>query len=71
MSVFTITVRDPAFETYHAEVAYIRKVLELAAAELGRAQGNRTSGTILGSDWTGTPNQSLGSWTYTPSGSRP
>jgi hypothetical protein len=71
MSVFTITVTDQHFEHRCSEVSYIAKCLEIAAAELQRNQGDLTSGPILGTNAVGTPNTSLGSWTYTPSGTLP
>jgi hypothetical protein len=71
MSVFTITINDQTFPKRSSEVSYIAKCLEIAAAELQRAEGNLTSGTILGTNAAGTPNTSLGNWSYTPSGTLP
>jgi hypothetical protein len=71
MAVLTITINDPALEKKSSEVAYLRKVLEILGSELGRGQGTVTSGTILGTNAAGTPNTSLGSWTYAASGSKP
>jgi hypothetical protein len=70
MSVLTITINDPVFEKKSSEVAYLRGVLRTLEMEIGRGQGNVTSGTILGTNPAGTPNTSLGSWTYTASGSK-
>lgn len=71
MSVFTITINDQTFPKRSSEVSYIAKCLEIAAAELQRAEGNLPSGTILGTNAAGTPNTSLGNWSYTPSGTLP
>jgi hypothetical protein len=71
MSVFTITVNDQFFEHRASEVSYIAKCLAIAQAELQRAEGNLRSGGIIGMNPAGLANQSLGSWTYTPSGTLP
>jgi hypothetical protein len=71
MAVFTISVADQHFEHRCSEVSYIAKCLEIAAAELQRAQGDLASGGIVGMNPAGLANQSLGSWTYTPSGTLP
>ena len=65
------TINDQSFPKRSSEVGYIAKCLEIAAAELQRAQGDLTTGPILGTNAVGTPNTSLGSWTYTPSGTLP
>lgn len=62
---YTITVTAQTFDKQSAEVSYIQKVLELAAAEIGRGRGMTTSGTITGVNPAGVPNSSLGSWSYT------
>ena len=71
MTVLAITINDPAFEKKSSEVAYLQGVLQIVETEIGRGRGAVTSGTILGTNPAGTPNQSLGSWTYTASGSKP
>ena len=71
MAVLTITINDPAFDKKSAEVAYLLKVLQILGSELGRGQSTITSGTILGTNAAGVTNTSLGSWTYTPSASKP
>jgi hypothetical protein len=71
MTVLTITIADPAFEKKSSEVPYLLKVLQILGAELGRGQGNVTSGTIIGTNAAGVPNSSLGSWTYASSASKP
>jgi hypothetical protein len=71
MAVLTITINDPVFDKKSSEVAYLRGVLRTLEMELGRGQGTVTSGAILGTNAAGTPNSSLGSWTYTPSASKP
>jgi hypothetical protein len=71
MTVLTITIVDQAFDKKSAEVAYLQRVLDTLKNELGRGQGNITSGTILGTNAAGVANTSLGSWTYTPSATKP
>jgi hypothetical protein len=71
MSVFLITINDQSFPKRSSEVSYIAKCLGIAAAELQRAEGNLLSGGIIGMNPAGLANQSLGSWTYTPSGTLP
>ena len=73
MTVLAITITDPSFSggKKSSEVAYLLNVLQTLEKEIGRGQGTVTSGTILGTNQAGTPNTSLGSWTYTPSASIP
>jgi hypothetical protein len=71
MTVLTVTIVDQAFDKKSAEVVYLQRVLDTLKNEIGRGQGNVTSGTILGTNAAGTPNTSLGSWTYTSSASKP
>jgi hypothetical protein len=39
--------------------------------EFGRGNGTVTSGSIVGMSAAGVANSSLGSWTYTPSATKP
>jgi hypothetical protein len=71
MSVFVITINDQTFDKKSAEVQHIAKCLEVAAAEIQRGQGTVTSGTITHQSPSGAGHTSLGSWTYSPSASRP
>jgi hypothetical protein len=73
MAVLTVTISDPspAFQKKSSEVAYLQQVLHLMAMELAVGRGTKTSGTIIGTSAAGTPNTSLGSWTYTPAASNP
>jgi hypothetical protein len=71
MAVLTITINDPVFEKKSSEVAYLLRVLQILGSELGRGQGNTTSGTIIGTNGAGVANTSLGSWTYAASASKP
>jgi hypothetical protein len=71
MTVLTVTIVDQAFDKKSAEVAYLQRTLDLLKNEIGRGQGTVTSGTILGTNAAGTPNTSLGSWTYTASATKP
>jgi hypothetical protein len=71
MTVLVVTFVDQVFDKKSSEVAYLLKVLDTLKTELGRGQGTTTSGTIIGTNAAGVPNTSLGSWTYTPSGSKP
>ncbi len=72
MSVLTVTISDPSFtgQSKASEVAYLLRVLDTLKTEIGRGNGTTTSGTILGTNTAGTPNTSLGSWTYTPSATK-
>jgi hypothetical protein len=73
MAVFTITINDQTghFEHRCSEVSYIAKCLNIAAAELQRAEGNLASGGIIGMNPAGAANQSLGSWSYAASANLP
>jgi len=70
MTVLTITINDPSFEKKSSEAAYLRRVLEIAAQEIGGAQGTKTSGSIIGVSQAGVANTSLGSWIYSSSASK-
>ena len=70
MAVFTLTIADPFFDKKSAEVAYLARALEIAAAEIQRGQGTVTSGSIMGTSQSGAA-ASLGSWTYAPSATKP
>jgi hypothetical protein len=73
MSVLTITVNTPApaFFSQASEVAYLLGLLQTVEKEIGRGNGTVTSGSIIGTNAAGTPNSSLGSWTYSPTASHP
>jgi hypothetical protein len=71
MTVLTLTIADQTFDKKSAEVAYLAHVLDLLKTEIGDGQGTRTSGNIVGTNPAGVPNTSLGSWTYTPSATKP
>jgi hypothetical protein len=71
MSIFTVSINDPSLAKRSSEVAFIRKAVETALEELGRGNGNVTSGSVIGTDSGGNTNVSLGSWTYTSSASGP
>lgn len=73
MSVLTISINDPspALPSKSAEVAYMRRVLETMIMEFGRGNGTLSSGSIIGTSAAGTPNTSLGSWTYAPAATKP
>jgi len=71
MTVLVVTFVDQAFDRKSAEVNYLCGVLDALKKEIGRGQGTVTSGTILGVNAAGVANTSLGSWTYTPSASKP
>jgi hypothetical protein len=73
MSVLTVTIVDPNFagQRKSSEVAYLLRVLDIARYEIGRGNGIKTSGSIIGTNQAGTPNTSLGSWSYTPSATLP
>jgi hypothetical protein len=67
----TLTINATQFDKRSSEVAYLARVLEIAAAELSRGQGAVTSGSIIGTGQGQGGAVSLGSWTYSPTASRP
>lgn len=68
----TVTFNSYTFDKKSAEVGFYLNAIETLQKELGRGQGTVTTGTILGEHpTTGVANTSLGSWTFTPSGSIP
>jgi hypothetical protein len=71
MALLTVTINDPSLQKRSSEVAYAIGAINTVVKELGRGNGNVTSGTILGQSSAGVPNTPLGSWTYTPSASNP
>jgi hypothetical protein len=73
MAALTVTINNisPALAKKSSEVAYIQQALAIVGTELGRGNGNVTSGNIVGRDAAGNANTSLGSWTYTPVASLP
>ena len=73
MTVLTVTISNPspALESRASEVAFLIKTLQALIEEIGRGNGTVTSGSIIGTSAGGTPNTSLGSWSYTPAGTRP
>jgi hypothetical protein len=66
-----VTVNATTFDKKSSEVAYLARVLEIAAAELSGGQGAVTSGSIIGTGQSGSGAVSLGNWTYNSSASRP
>jgi hypothetical protein len=71
MALLTITINDPGLPSKSAEVAYCRRAMAEVEKEFGRGNGTVTSGTIVGQSAAGLANTSLGSWTYTPSATKP
>jgi hypothetical protein len=71
MSIFTVSINDPSLSSRASEIAYVERAVQIALIELGRGNGNTTSGSIIGQTSTGATNTSLGSWTYSPSASNP
>lgn len=63
MALFTVTVdnRSPALDRRDQECAVIARALDLAANDLRRSGGAKTSGSII--DGGGV---SVGSWLYSP-----
>jgi hypothetical protein len=47
-----------------ARVDYALRALQLVAQELANGGGNSSSGSVIGVDSAGTPNQSLGTWAF-------
>lgn len=73
MTVLTVTIVDPNFsgQKKSSEVAYLQRVLDIIKSEIGAGNGTKTSGSVLGINQAGTPNSSLGSWVYVPTGTSP
>jgi hypothetical protein len=71
MALLTITINDPGLDTKHAEVSFARRTLQIIDTELGQGNGNKTTGPITGVGANGVGGASLGSWTYTPSATKP
>jgi hypothetical protein len=73
MTVLAITIADPApsFSSKASEVAYLIGVLQTLEKEIGRGNGSVVSGSIVGTNAAGTPNSSLGSWTYSAAATHP
>jgi hypothetical protein len=71
VSILTVTINDPSLAKRSSEVAYIVQALEIVAKEIGRGNGNTTSGSIIGVNSAGASNASLGSWTYSSSAGAP
>jgi hypothetical protein len=67
----TLTINATQFDKRSSEVAYLARVLEIAAAEIQRGGGAMTSGSIIGTGQGQGGAVSLGSWAYSPTASRP
>ncbi len=67
----TVSLVAYPFDKKSAEVAYIQRALATAIEEIAVKRGNTTSGTIIGISPAGVANTALGSWTYTPSATKP
>lgn len=63
MALLSLTLNNaaPALDKQAQEVALIARALDIAAGDIRRAGGAKTSGNILNDGAT-----LLGSWTYTP-----
>jgi hypothetical protein len=72
MSTLVIAINDPpTFDRKSSEIAHLLKILDHLKTEIGRGRGTVTSGSILGMSAAGVANTMLGSWTYTPSATKP
>jgi hypothetical protein len=73
MAIMTVSIDLPAvpFDKRSSEVAFIERALDVIKTELGRGNGNVTSGTILDHSMALGAPISLGFWTYTPSATNP
>jgi hypothetical protein len=71
MALLTVTINDPSLQKRSSEVAYAIGAINTVIKELGRGNGNVTSGSIIGQSSAGAPNTALGSWTYTPAAANP
>jgi hypothetical protein len=65
-AALVLTVNATTFDKKSSEVAYLARVLEIAAAELSRGQGAVTSGSIIGTGQGQGGAVSLGAWAYSP-----
>jgi hypothetical protein len=64
-SLMIINIDTPPTQlSRSARVAYALHALETVKLELGRCQGNDSSGQIIGQASDGTPNTSLGYWAF-------
>jgi hypothetical protein len=63
MALLTLTVNNqsPALDKQMSEVALIARALDLAAGDIRRNGGSKTSGNIID-----TGGATVGTWTYTP-----
>jgi hypothetical protein len=64
LAVVTVNVPSPALDKQAQEVALIARALALAAGDIRRSGGAKTSGNILNDGAT-----VIGTWTYTPQAS--
>jgi hypothetical protein len=69
LALLTVTINNlsPQFDKRSAEIAFLERALDVIKTELGRGNGNVTSGVIL--DFSEVPGSSptpLGTWTYNP-----
>ena len=71
MAILTVSINDPGLQTKSAETAFVCRCLDLIKIEFGSKQGNRSSGSIIGTSATGVSGAALGSWSYAPSASLP
>jgi hypothetical protein len=71
MALMTITINDPSPELEHraSKVAFAQRAVQLALTELAHGGGNIATGSIISQGADGTPNTSLGMWTYDVTGS--
>jgi hypothetical protein len=60
----TINLPSPALEKRSSKVAFATRALQIAASELGRCNGNDSSGEIIGQGADGSSNVSLGTWMF-------
>ena len=60
----TINLPNPPLEKRSSKVAFALRALEIVKTELGRSNGNDSSGEIVGQGADGSPHVSLGQWLF-------
>jgi hypothetical protein len=60
----TINLPSPPLEKRSSKVAFATKALQIAMTELGRCNGNDSSGEIIGQGADGSSHVSLGTWMF-------
>jgi hypothetical protein len=70
MALLTVTINDPGLDTKSSESQYAQRALHYVENEIRRGNGTVTTGTIIGYT-TGLGPTAMGTWTYTPTATKP